>query len=112
MPRYLSAAERARPRYEVAVMPATPNRIPTLSHPLLLPAGLTFALAASPCSTPILATLLAWVSTTRDPVTGVHRRAGTGLPVCSRGHAAARWAHHVPCGPANMHAWRVCRWWW
>ncbi|KAL4434144.1 hypothetical protein ABPG75_000585 [Micractinium tetrahymenae] len=33
-------------------------------------AGLTFALAASPCSTPILATLLAWVSTTRDPVTG------------------------------------------
>ncbi|KAI3438848.1 hypothetical protein D9Q98_001265 [Chlorella vulgaris] len=33
-------------------------------------AGLTFALAASPCSTPILATLLAFVSTTRDPVTG------------------------------------------
>ncbi|PRW59052.1 cytochrome c-type biogenesis ccda-like chloroplastic 1 [Chlorella sorokiniana] len=33
-------------------------------------AGLTFALAASPCSTPILATLLAYVSTTRDPVTG------------------------------------------
>ena len=33
-------------------------------------AGLTFALAASPCSTPILATLLAYVSTTKDPVAG------------------------------------------
>ena len=33
-------------------------------------AGLTFALAASPCSTPVLATLLAYVSTTRDPLTG------------------------------------------
>ena len=33
-------------------------------------AGLTFALAASPCSTPILATLLAYVSTTKDPLTG------------------------------------------
>ena len=39
-------------------------------------AGLTFALAASPCSTPILATLLAYVSTTRDPVTGAD-------PACS-----------------------------
>ncbi len=33
-------------------------------------AGLTFALAASPCSTPILATLLAYVSTTNDPSLG------------------------------------------
>eukprot|EP00887_Chlorella_sp_A99_P000773 scaffold5.g773.t1 len=33
-------------------------------------AGLVFALAASPCSTPVLATLLAWVATTRDPVAG------------------------------------------
>jgi len=33
-------------------------------------AGLTFALAASPCSTPVLATLLAYVSTTKDPFTG------------------------------------------
>ena len=33
-------------------------------------AGLTFALAASPCSTPVLASLLAWVSTSRDPVAG------------------------------------------
>ncbi len=33
-------------------------------------AGLTFALAASPCSTPILATLLAYVSTSQDPITG------------------------------------------
>ncbi|MGI0486611.1 cytochrome c biogenesis protein CcdA [Pantanalinema rosaneae CENA516] len=32
--------------------------------------GLTFGLVASPCSTPVLATLLAWVSTTHDPVLG------------------------------------------
>jgi cytochrome c-type biogenesis protein len=32
--------------------------------------GLTFGLVASPCSTPVLATLLAWISTTRDPVLG------------------------------------------
>jgi len=32
--------------------------------------GLTFGLVASPCSTPVLATLLAWVSTTQDPLIG------------------------------------------
>ncbi len=32
--------------------------------------GLTFGLVASPCSTPVLATLLAWVSSTKDPVLG------------------------------------------
>jgi cytochrome c-type biogenesis protein len=31
---------------------------------------MTFALAASPCSTPILATLLGFVGTSRDPLTG------------------------------------------
>jgi len=33
-------------------------------------AGLTFALIASPCSTPVLATLLAYVSTTDDYAQG------------------------------------------
>lgn len=33
-------------------------------------AGLTFALAASPCSTPVLASLLAYVATSKDPVIG------------------------------------------
>ncbi|KAJ9522706.1 hypothetical protein QJQ45_019885 [Haematococcus lacustris] len=33
-------------------------------------AGLAFALAASPCATPVLATLLAWVANTGDPVQG------------------------------------------
>ncbi|KAL2496079.1 Cytochrome [Forsythia ovata] len=33
-------------------------------------AGLTFALAASPCSTPVLASLLGYVASTRDPVIG------------------------------------------
>lgn len=32
--------------------------------------GLTFGLVASPCSTPVLATLLAWVSATQDPILG------------------------------------------
>lgn len=32
--------------------------------------GLTFGIVASPCSTPVLATLLAWISTTKDPVLG------------------------------------------
>ncbi|MEM9449200.1 MAG: cytochrome c biogenesis protein CcdA [Cyanobacteria bacterium P01_E01_bin.6] len=32
--------------------------------------GLTFGLVASPCSTPVLATLLAWVSAQQDPVLG------------------------------------------
>ncbi|KDP38944.1 hypothetical protein JCGZ_00701 [Jatropha curcas] len=33
-------------------------------------AGLTFALAASPCSTPVLATLLGYVATSKDPLVG------------------------------------------
>nr|CAB3490872.1 unnamed protein product [Digitaria exilis] len=33
-------------------------------------AGLTFALAASPCSTPVLATLLGYVAISRDPIVG------------------------------------------
>ncbi|KAJ0980886.1 hypothetical protein J5N97_009141 [Dioscorea zingiberensis] len=33
-------------------------------------AGLTFALAASPCSTPVLATLLGYVAASRDPLIG------------------------------------------
>jgi cytochrome c-type biogenesis protein len=32
--------------------------------------GLTFGLVASPCSTPVLATILAWISATQDPVLG------------------------------------------
>jgi cytochrome c-type biogenesis protein len=33
--------------------------------------GLTFGLVASPCSTPVLATLLAWISATQDPILGI-----------------------------------------
>jgi len=32
--------------------------------------GLTFGLVASPCSTPVLATLLAWIANTKDPILG------------------------------------------
>ena len=47
--------------------------VTTLGVPLALKSyllGLTFGLVASPCSTPVLATLLAWISTTGDPVLG------------------------------------------
>jgi cytochrome c-type biogenesis protein len=44
------------------------NDLPTGIRAYLV--GLTFGLVASPCSTPVLATLLAWVSTTHDLVLG------------------------------------------
>ena len=45
--------------------------------------GLTFGLVASPCSTPVLATLLTWISTTKDPVVG-----GTLLLCYTAGYVA------------------------
>ena len=46
-------------------------RTPSLhAAPQAYLAGLTFALAASPCSTPVLATLLAYVGASADPVPG------------------------------------------
>jgi cytochrome c-type biogenesis protein len=58
-----------------------PLRFPALDRWLSVPegvggparsylVGLTFGLVASPCSTPVLATLLAWVSATGRPVLG------------------------------------------
>ncbi|MEP0868939.1 cytochrome c biogenesis protein CcdA [Trichocoleus desertorum AS-A10] len=45
-----------------------PSDLPAGVRAYLL--GLTFGLVASPCSTPVLATLLGWVSTTHNPVMG------------------------------------------
>ncbi|WP_442922477.1 cytochrome c biogenesis protein CcdA [Microcoleus sp. CZ3-B2] len=45
-----------------------PKNLPAAVRSYLL--GLTFGLVASPCSTPVLATLLAWVSKTGDVVLG------------------------------------------
>jgi len=45
-----------------------PATLPRSSRSYLL--GLTFGLVASPCSTPVLATLLTWVATTQDPLLG------------------------------------------
>ncbi|MGF1570361.1 MAG: cytochrome c biogenesis protein CcdA [Nodosilinea sp.] len=58
-----------------------PVALPTIGGPTLerwnLPPwlkayglGLTFGIVASPCSTPVLATLLAWISATQNPVLG------------------------------------------
>mmetsp|Transcript_1629 Transcript_1629/g.4205 ORF Transcript_1629/g.4205 Transcript_1629/m.4205 type:complete len:322 (-) Transcript_1629:88-1053(-) len=60
---------------EVVVIPLPSLDVDTRQLGLPAPlqaylAGATFALAASPCSTPVLATLLAYVSTTADPVKG------------------------------------------
>ena len=53
---------------DVDVRQAAGGRLPTAVKAYL--AGLTFALAASPCSTPVLATLLGYVASTGDPVRG------------------------------------------
>jgi cytochrome c-type biogenesis protein len=44
------------------------NELPTGVKAYLI--GLTFGVVASPCSTPVLATLLAWISSTKDPILG------------------------------------------
>jgi cytochrome c-type biogenesis protein len=46
----------------------TIDSLPAGLKPFVL--GLSFGLIASPCSTPVLATLLAWVASTQDPVMG------------------------------------------
>lgn len=63
------------------LLEALPLRLPSLDGMAWIPQtipqgvksyllGLTFGLVASPCSTPVLATLLAWISTTHDPILG------------------------------------------
>jgi cytochrome c-type biogenesis protein len=49
-------------------MDLIPDSIPQGVKSYLI--GLTFGLVASPCSTPVLASLLAWISATHDPVLG------------------------------------------
>ena len=44
------------------------NQVPTALAPVS--AGLAFGLASSPCTTPVLAVLLAWVSKQGDPISG------------------------------------------
>lgn len=68
-----------------------PDRLPASARSYLT--GLTFGLVASPCSTPVLATLLAWVSATQDPLRGsallLAYAAGTVAPVAIAGTFAA-----------------------
>jgi cytochrome c-type biogenesis protein len=63
------------------LLEALPIQLPSFDGLELIPAnlpsgvrayllGLTFGLVASPCSTPVLATLLGWVSTTHNPIMG------------------------------------------
>ena len=56
-------------------------------------AGLAFGLAASPCSTPVLAVLLGWIAQSGNPLTGIVMLATFGvgqvLPLLIAGTAAA-----------------------
>ncbi|MCT7983957.1 cytochrome c biogenesis protein CcdA [Laspinema sp. A4] len=63
------------------LLEALPLRLPSLDGMDLIPKdvpdgvrsyllGLTFGLVASPCSTPVLATLLAWIASTQDVMLG------------------------------------------
>ncbi|WP_254568356.1 cytochrome c biogenesis protein CcdA [Oscillatoria sp. HE19RPO] len=63
------------------LLEALPLRLPSLDGMELIPKdvpdgvrsyllGLTFGLVASPCSTPVLATLLAWIASTQDVMLG------------------------------------------
>ncbi|MBW4422508.1 MAG: cytochrome c biogenesis protein CcdA [Myxacorys californica WJT36-NPBG1] len=55
--------------------------LPTSARSYFL--GVTFGLVASPCSTPVLATILAWIGSTKDPVLG-----GTLLLCYTAGYVA------------------------
>tara|TARA_Y100001968_G_scaffold312148_1_gene334988 strand:+ start:18131 stop:18841 length:711 start_codon:yes stop_codon:yes gene_type:complete len=67
------------------------NKVPKIIAPCA--AGVAFGLAASPCTTPVLAVLLAWISQNANPLTGVVILAvfGTGqvMPLIITGTAAA-----------------------
>ncbi|MFZ9850245.1 MAG: cytochrome c biogenesis CcdA family protein [Vulcanococcus sp.] len=67
------------------------QRVPAALAPLA--AGLAFGLAASPCTTPVLAVLLAWIAQAGAPLAGVVLltafAAGQVLPLLLAGTAAA-----------------------
>ncbi len=51
-----------------------------LPKPLVpITAGLTFGLASSPCSTPVLAVLLSWIAQSQNPITGMLLLASFGI---------------------------------
>ena len=66
------------------------NKIPTPLVPL--GAGLTFGLASTPCTTPVLAVLLTWIAQNGNPITGVSLLAcfgmGQVMPLLLAGTAA------------------------
>jgi len=67
------------------------RRVPAAAAPLA--AGLAFGLAASPCTTPVLAVLLAWIAQAGTPLTGAVLltafAAGQVMPLLLAGTAAA-----------------------
>ena len=67
------------------------NKVPSSLKPIS--AGLAFGLAASPCTTPVLAVLLAWISQSGSPLIGVVMLSffGVGqiMPLFIAGSAAA-----------------------
>ncbi|WP_320676163.1 cytochrome c biogenesis CcdA family protein [Prochlorococcus sp. MIT 1300] len=67
------------------------KRIPPAIAPVA--AGLTFGLASSPCTTPVLAVLLGWISQSENPILGMIMLAcfgiGQVIPLLLAGTAAA-----------------------
>jgi len=57
-----------KPSYKNAVK-IIEDKIPTFIAPFAI--GTTFGLASSPCITPVLATLLAWVSQAKNPTIAI-----------------------------------------
>ena len=53
------------------------NKVPQTIAPIA--AGLAFGFAASPCTTPVLAVLLAWIAKVGNPLTGVFLLSAFGL---------------------------------
>ncbi len=53
------------------------NKVPSSLVPIA--AGFTFGLASSPCTTPVLAVLLSWITQSGSPIAGVFLLASFGL---------------------------------
>ncbi len=75
-------------------LPNLDSWIKTFPKPLApIAAGYTFGLASSPCTTPVLAVLLAWIAKSGNPITGILLLFcfGTGqiIPLLIAGTAAA-----------------------
>ncbi len=91
-------------------LPSGPNpniwqeKVPISLAPIT--AGIAFGLAASPCSTPVLAVLLGWIAQTGNPITGIILLicfgAGQVVPLLIAGTVAASIPNFVALKPFSQ----------